>query len=758
MTSNLGDAAYRLVLDARGFEQGATLTGKAAKQVAQTIRETTTPTERLASRYDAMTEAFEKGALPAKNYERFLQKLNEEAEKGTEQVENYAGAYEQMTEAFAIVNDETEQSAEIVGDNIGAYRDLRMEVGRKIPILGRFATSLGRIHPAAIAAGIGVGALVAGLAGMARGISNAMNDLDDLAKTARPLGIDPAELMQLGYVAERSAGMTADAFQRGYQRVLRSMGQAQEEGGRTERAFHRLGLSVDDLQAASATRQMTMLADAFSAIEDPAQRAHEAQIIFGRGGDEMLGLMLAGSDEIERLGDRFERITGITSLSTVEIERANDAWADAKLAMSAAFTRIAADNAEAIADGTERFADAMIDLANSGAMEAPVEMLKLLIDALSVFGTVQSAWSKFIDSTIEGAGRIDESLGLSGIASRIAAATFGAPMPGRQEDEAGEHARSTRRANEGIAESFNTVTRSVGLTSDEIDSLHESAEALTANLREQVDTYGMSGREVEVWRLEQQAGRIACDDTTEAIRKQIGEINRLGDALDDLARKEQARADAMRIREIDAEAAARRWEADFDADEAAQIAAIDRALHWQQQIQSEEERAQEQARQAREEIRQLFDVGLLNEEEMAAALEHVNEQLERFADEPIVVDFQVRGLEAAAEGTQAFAAAIAGAQHDARDQQRIQEVAQQDRIQQFELAQQEHERIFGAPSQTRGRRPWQAGGMAMPQLRENEGSRGTEQTGLLQQMVAVLEGIRNNTEGPPIEIEERTIN
>jgi hypothetical protein len=87
MADNLGTAAYKLVLDARDFQASAVQSGKSMRDVQQVMRETTTPAEKLAAKYDAVTEAYEKGLIPQKNYERYLAQLNETAEKAAAQVD-----------------------------------------------------------------------------------------------------------------------------------------------------------------------------------------------------------------------------------------------------------------------------------------------------------------------------------------------------------------------------------------------------------------------------------------------------------------------------------------------------------------------------------------------------------------------------------------------------------------------------------------------------------------------------------------------
>ena len=99
MADNLGTAAYKLVLDARDFQSSAVQSGKSMRDVQQIMRETTTPAEKLAAKYDAVTKAYEDGQLPLKNYERYLEKLNEEANKSVAAVDDSTDAVDKHATA-----------------------------------------------------------------------------------------------------------------------------------------------------------------------------------------------------------------------------------------------------------------------------------------------------------------------------------------------------------------------------------------------------------------------------------------------------------------------------------------------------------------------------------------------------------------------------------------------------------------------------------------------------------------------------------
>ncbi len=64
-----------------------------------------------------------------------------------------------------------------------------------------------------------------------------------------------------------------------------------EEGGKTDGVFKRLGVSAESLKALSALDQVAVLTRAFEGIKEPSERAAMAMQLFGRSGAQMLQLL-----------------------------------------------------------------------------------------------------------------------------------------------------------------------------------------------------------------------------------------------------------------------------------------------------------------------------------------------------------------------------------------------------------------------------------------------------------------------------------
>jgi hypothetical protein len=109
-----------------------------------------------------------------------------------------------------------------------------------------------------------------------------------------------------------------------------------EEGGKTDEVFKRLGLSQAALREMDVTAQMTALTDAFSRIANPAERAALSMQLFGRSGGQMLQLLgdsaaLATAErEVGRLGQRAQenaaRFDDVGDRLSLARERLREFW------------------------------------------------------------------------------------------------------------------------------------------------------------------------------------------------------------------------------------------------------------------------------------------------------------------------------------------------------------------------------------------------------------------------------------------------
>ncbi len=130
-----------------------------------------------------------------------------------------------------------------------------------------------------------------------------------------------------------------------------------EEGGKTDGVFKRLGTSAEALKSMSALDQMRTLTRAFETITDPSERAALAMQLFGRSGAQMLQL-LGDSSALTTAEREVGRLAVRVAENAAKFDEIGDRLSLAKLRLQEFFV-VAAEKAipslEKMADLIDRF-------------------------------------------------------------------------------------------------------------------------------------------------------------------------------------------------------------------------------------------------------------------------------------------------------------------------------------------------------------------------------------------------------------------
>lgn len=166
--------------------------------------------------------------------------------------------------------------------------------------------------------------------GFARVISEEAPKLDNLAKTARKLGIDPTELRGLRFAGGQAAGVSEKTVDDSLQRLFRRIGEVGagdvERGTGLGEVFKKLNLDVERLKTLAPQEVIAEVADAFKGIENRTEQLALAQRLFGREGVDMVNLLDLGSDGIKRFTDQVKEMGGVVSDQELQaVEGYNDA-------------------------------------------------------------------------------------------------------------------------------------------------------------------------------------------------------------------------------------------------------------------------------------------------------------------------------------------------------------------------------------------------------------------------------------------------
>lgn len=194
-------------------------------------------------------------------------------------------------------------------------------------IVNNFTSSIGSASSTLLkftGVGAAIGA-IAGGAGLGLLLHNQLEAIDSTAKLSDRLGISTESLTGFQHAASL-AGVSNEQLSGGLEKMLKNLGEAAAGSDTAKAAFQSLGLNATDLANIPTDQAFEKISDALKAIQNPAQRAAAAVAVFGKSGQELLPLLLQGSEgikaaikEADALGLSFNRI------DAAKVEEANDA-------------------------------------------------------------------------------------------------------------------------------------------------------------------------------------------------------------------------------------------------------------------------------------------------------------------------------------------------------------------------------------------------------------------------------------------------
>jgi TP901 family phage tail tape measure protein len=150
-------------------------------------------------------------------------------------------------------------------------------------------------------AGAAVVAPLVAVAKIAGSMGDNFKDMSDRT------GITVEALSELDYVTSQT-GTSLAAFEAGIKNMQKNLVEAAGGSHEATAALRALGLTVEKLRGQSPDEQFRSIAQAMEDIESPATRAALAMKIFGKSGTELIPLLTAGSAELQRLHQQFERL------------------------------------------------------------------------------------------------------------------------------------------------------------------------------------------------------------------------------------------------------------------------------------------------------------------------------------------------------------------------------------------------------------------------------------------------------------------
>ena len=161
-------------------------------------------------------------------------------------------------------------------------------------------------------------ATVGGITALAASVKGIMSDFDDLADTALRLNESTETLQRVGGAAELS-GTSVEGLANAFIKLERNIGDV--ENSKAREALERYGLTAEKLAAMPLDQKILALSEAFQKARTEGTGLADLQALLGRGGAELIPLLSASREEIEKL---FASVNVVSDDSVQRIAAMND--------------------------------------------------------------------------------------------------------------------------------------------------------------------------------------------------------------------------------------------------------------------------------------------------------------------------------------------------------------------------------------------------------------------------------------------------
>ena len=161
-------------------------------------------------------------------------------------------------------------------------------------------------------------------------------ELDNLTKSAQKLGTTVQALRQLQFIGG-IAGVDPESIVKSMEKMLDSIGQAQQGLKSYLDVFEQLKLDVDELSKMDPSKAFKEILVAVADLPTAAEKMMALRRIFGRAGGDLMVIANMTAAEINALGVEFDELGGtITADSLAAVEEYNDSL----LRLSTAFASL----------------------------------------------------------------------------------------------------------------------------------------------------------------------------------------------------------------------------------------------------------------------------------------------------------------------------------------------------------------------------------------------------------------------------------
>lgn len=252
--------------------------------------------------------------------------------------------------------------------------------GKKLEGLGRLSKKIG----------LAIGGYLS-MRAVVRGLGNAMDSVDRLAKTSDKLGIATENLAGLRHAAA-TTGVQINTLDMGIQRMTRRISEAARGAGEAKDALRELGLNAREMQALSPDQQFRRIADAMNGVGSQSDRVRLAMRLFDTEGVALVNTLKLGTDGLDKMQDEANKLgLSISRIDAAKVEAANDSFNRLQSAISGMLQRLAVELSPAFAALSDMIVDAT--KSSDGLKDSTSTVVVTLLEGAE---WVLSAWEKVL--------------------------------------------------------------------------------------------------------------------------------------------------------------------------------------------------------------------------------------------------------------------------------------------------------------------------------------------------------------------------
>lgn len=441
--------------------------------------------------------------------------------------------------------------------------DLKKNLGQAKNQINDFGSSL----TSAKSLVLGLGAALAGSA-FAVWVNSTAKEMDRFSEILDLTGSKGDKLSALAYAADLAA-VDTETLASAVVKLNKNL--AEDSDSKMGKSLSDIGLNIEELRSMDPADAFTEIAQGISTLPDQASKTAAAMQIFGKAaGANLVPLLSMGSAGIAELQEEARRL-GIT-FDEVEAGKIGAAY-DSLGRVQAIITGIGQDIAVELAPYITSITDQIVAFATegdtmknmvSGAFTFVTNSIIVAADAfdvlMSVFKLVQAGLTGAISYVIKGISMLvkainyipgveidtstldavgDElySLGQNQLTEVGSSDAGGASRKFFSDIESGANASAT---------ALDEAAKSQKKLNDAMAEGAEDGKKLVDKLREQVDTFGMSSTEAEIFKLSQEGVSSSILSEAKALQTQLDGLEANKKATEEALKAEEKRKEDLK--------------------------------------------------------------------------------------------------------------------------------------------------------------------------------------------------------------------